>query len=103
MKDIPERGVVSGMRIARLLTWVALLAGSAASPGQEPVPPPPTLEAQAAPTRCVEQGGNAAQVSSAPRCWAEADYVLYWLKPVCFTVPGITVGNPGDREPGVLG
>ncbi|MFN4260577.1 MAG: BBP7 family outer membrane beta-barrel protein, partial [Gemmataceae bacterium] len=33
----------------------------------------------------------------------ELDYVLYWLKPVCFTVPGLSIGDPNDPEPGVFG
>ncbi len=37
------------------------------------------------------------------RIWAEADYVLYWLKPVCNTVPTITVGSIADAQPGVPG
>lgn len=33
----------------------------------------------------------------------EADYIVYWLKPVCLTVPTISTGSPNDPQPGVLG
>jgi hypothetical protein len=39
----------------------------------------------------------------AGRVWAEADYVLYWIKPVCLTVPTITARGNLDAQPGVPG
>jgi len=112
------------MRMTGLLAWIALLCLAGTSPAQESILSPcvPAPE-ENAPAICDNQNlfpsvpapeesapaiwGNqalcTAPASSAGRFWAEADYVIYWLKPVCFTVPGLSVGNLSDPQPGVLG
>jgi Putative beta barrel porin-7 (BBP7) len=37
------------------------------------------------------------------RVWAEADYVIYWLKAVCLKPVTLTIGDPKDANPGVPG
>ncbi|HTU21991.1 MAG TPA: BBP7 family outer membrane beta-barrel protein [Gemmataceae bacterium] len=112
------------MRMTWWLAWLALLGAARACPGQDSilspgVPPPegcasPTennpnpFPGLSAPEGCAPAIGDnlapwTAPAGSPGRFWAEADYVIYWLKPVCFTVPGLSVGNLSDPQPGVLG
>jgi hypothetical protein len=35
--------------------------------------------------------------------WARADYLLWFLKPVCLKPPTLTLGSPADPMPGALG
>lgn len=34
---------------------------------------------------------------------AGVEYLLWWIKPVCLTVPTITAGSPADAVPGAIG
>jgi hypothetical protein len=84
------------MRTVSLLLLMVLGLGVGVVRGQEPAAPlvVPEVQDQSAPETPACQDpwvlGNAAPDG---RTWAEADYVLYWLKPVCFTVPGISAGS----------
>src|SRR5262249_25390916 len=64
-----------------------------ASPGREVASfsetPVPTLLAEPA--------------AHAPSYWASAEYLLWWIKPVCLNVPVVSVGNPNDPIPGAIG
>lgn len=62
------------------LTMVALSGGIAMA--QQPAEPP---------------------APEAASFWAEADYLLWWLKPVCLKVRTLSVGDPSDPVPGALG
>jgi hypothetical protein len=104
------------MRAAWLLALIGLGPGVGMTHAQQPdaLPPPVTeaparvaMPAQAEPPVAavpVDQGFPAPWASSGGgRLWAEADYIVYWLKPVCLTVPTISSGSPTDQKPGVLG
>ncbi len=57
------------------------------------------LAAQAA----LAQEPAAPQAEAGALIWAEVDYLLWWLKPVCLKVPTLSVGSPSDPIPGALG
>lgn len=41
--------------------------------------------------------------AQSPRLWAEVDYLLWWMKPVCEPPATVTVGSPTDAKPGAIG
>lgn len=94
------------MRVVRLLAPLFLTICTSGAFAQERVAPP-------APVRVSDPAPAPAQADASPwelghgfsdsRFWAEGDYIVYWLKPVCLTVPTISSGNPLDRQPGALG
>ncbi len=94
------------MRKAQLLTLVALCCLSGRVFGQQQLIPPanPIPGESLAPV--IQEGfadGSGGDGNGGPRFWAEASWVLYWLKPVCLTVPTMSVGSPSDAVPGALG
>lgn len=92
------------MRRVQSLASIVLLALVGILGAQGPIPgSAPMVDQVPVPAKAVDAAICPPAVPAAPAFWAEADYVLYWLKPVCFTVPGLSVGNPADAQPGVLG
>jgi hypothetical protein len=49
------------------------------------------------------QGGFEADNCSPSRFWANVDYLLWWLKPVCLKPPTLTLGSAADAIPGAVG
>jgi hypothetical protein len=94
------------MRMVSLLTALSLGWGAGMALAQDR---PPYLapgvgsdcaspEVPPAQSLCPSSSGCAGE-----RFWAEADYLIYWFKPVCLTVPTISVGSYRDLQPGVFG
>jgi Putative beta barrel porin-7 (BBP7) len=89
------------MRTVQLLACLALACGAGAVLGQEgaaslvapPLMPHAVPETISGPDAC----GCASDCARA-RVWAEADYVVYWLKPVCLVVPTIATAVPGQSN-----
>ncbi|OAI54605.1 hypothetical protein AYO44_03425 [Planctomycetaceae bacterium SCGC AG-212-F19] len=46
---------------------------------------------------------EAPEAAESNRVWVAGDYMLRWLKPVCLTVPVVTIGNPANAIPGAIG
>jgi hypothetical protein len=93
------------MRLPPLLVCAVFFGAVGIVHGQTQLPSPivPSSESSGVPSVWADPALCAAQDPCGKRIWAEADYVIYWLKPVCFTVPGVSVGNLSDPQPGVLG
>ncbi len=93
------------MRTAQLLVCLALAGGAETALGQGASPSLPAAapDCEAPVVLASPPSTPSADGAAAARVWAEADYVVYWLKPVCLTVPTITVGSYGDPRPGVPG
>lgn len=102
------------MRIVWLTTLAVLLVGSSSAVSDPPAPPGPALPQSAADSPqlapivssesfCVFPEFSLPQCEGNGRIWTEVDYILYWMKPVCLTVPTVTAGNPNDRNPGAFG
>jgi hypothetical protein len=87
------------------LAGVALLWLAGASFGQDPILSPSAPVPEEKPAAIWgNQAPYAAPASGQGRFWAEADYVVFWLKPVCYTVPGLSegtltgvLGQPGSQ------
>ncbi len=91
------------MKTKQILAGIALVWAVGTSSGQElNSSPQPAAALGDDPTIWSEPGSPPWRVG-AGQFWAEANYVLYWLKPVCYTVPGVTIGNPNDTVPGAVG
>ena len=94
------------MRRAQLLTVIVLVWGARTVLGQDALPalaPAATGEYTGLAIQVGPRPSAAADGPTASRFWVDADYVVYWLKPVCLTVPTISAGSPGDAQPGVIG
>jgi hypothetical protein len=94
------------MRMAQLLAVIALVSGASGVLGQDPTPspvPPATAEYVAPETLVGQRPCAAGDGCAGVGFWAEVDYLVYWLKPVCLKVPTISVGSYADSHPGVLG
>jgi hypothetical protein len=89
------------MRTARLVAVFAVAVAARAASGQESAAPPVT--APAAEHGSTECGAGPTSTTADGHLWAEVDYVRYWLKPVCLTVPTITAGSNADAQPGAGG
>jgi hypothetical protein len=92
------------MRVTLLLAGIALAVGGPGALGQEgtPCPAAGTPEEGVAPAVRVAQEDSGG-TGDADRWWAEADYIVYWLKPVCLKPPTLSIGSTSDAEPGVPG
>ncbi len=94
------------MRIVQALTLLTLAWTAGAVRGQDlaPMPASPISGERAGPANPAGPGPWEMEQSCAGGpFWAEAEYLVYWLKPVCLTVPTLSVGSPSDPQPGVLG
>jgi hypothetical protein len=91
------------MRTVPLLACLAIAWGAGEVLGQEApaflVAPPMVSQAVPEPLAGPDCCGYV-KPCAGPCVWAEADYVVYWLKPVCLTVPTIGAQIPG--QPGLV-
>jgi hypothetical protein len=89
------------MRTVPLLACLALACGAGEVLGQDGTAPLMTapMMAHAVPETFPGRAPcGCANDCPGPRVWAEADYVVYWLKPVCLTVPTIGAQLPGQAD-----
>jgi hypothetical protein len=91
------------MRAKALLAWLALGLCVPVVLGQAPAPLPPTAEPGHAEVLPQDGSSTEADSGSGPCLWAEADYIIYWLKPVCLKPPTLSIGDLSDAKPGVPG
>ena len=81
------------------LALVFALALTATAQGQPPEPANPFMPSR---TDLFEAPAESV-ATTAPRLWAEVDYLLWWMKPVCEPPATVSVGNPADAIPGAVG
>lgn len=90
------------MRALACVVWVGVMCAGALAQNpkaaEAPLPPPATAHGiEPAVELPVQQAG------SCPGYYAEFELLLRWFKPVCASVPIVTIGNPADAVPGAQG
>lgn len=91
----------------RLIVAVACVASMgmptalAQTPGTPDAPPAPCPTAPGDPPINLDLFAPVSPTGN--YFYADAELLLRWFKPVCASVPVITLGNPADRIPGALG
>jgi hypothetical protein len=90
------------MRTVYLLAWLGIGTMAGVTLAQDPTPAPtqPAPAGQVSAGAAVDPGLCSCQAGrDGAGLWAETDFLVYWLKPVCVTVP--TVGTAVPGQPGL--
>ena len=92
-----------------LLLFGGRLAISSVAAQNPLLEPPPRIDRGPATAPVIEtketifSSERTADDAGCPHFWARADYLLWWLKPVCLKPATLTLGSSTDAIPGAVG